>query len=83
MKFVERASHYRSDIFVTKDGTEVNGKSIMGLMTLAAEFGSTLHLRIVGADAEGAAAALADLVESRFGEEGPEDGSSGSPGLPS
>ena len=71
MKFVERASRFASEIYVTKDGQEVNGKSILGLMTLAAECGSTLHLRIVGEDAEAAAEALGELLESRFGEDGP------------
>jgi phosphocarrier protein len=47
---------------------EVNGKSIMGVMMLAAEFGSTLRLRANGEDAEQAVEALAALVASRFGE---------------
>lgn len=70
MKFVEQASRFESDVYVTKDDEEVNGKSIMGLMTLAAECGSTLHLRIVGDDADKAALALTELVEGRFGEDG-------------
>ena len=80
MKFVESASAYDSEVFVAKDGHEVNGKSIMGLMTLAAECGSTLVLRVIGDDAEEAAEALTRLVESRFGEDGPkpEDGSESS-----
>ena len=73
MKFVEEASQFQADVFVTKDSSEVNGKSIMGLMTLAAECGSTLHLRVVGKDAEEALKALTALVEDRFGEDGPED----------
>ena len=47
MKFVERANHFTSDVYVSKDGEEVNGKSIMGLMTLAAECGSLLRLRAI------------------------------------
>jgi phosphocarrier protein len=69
MKFVEEASHFEADVFVTKDEEEVNGKSIMGLMTLAAECGSVLTLRVVGEDAEEALEALTALVESGFGEE--------------
>ena len=72
MKFVESASAYEAEVYVAKDGEEVNGKSIMGLMTLAAECGSTLQLRAVGTDAEEAVEALVRLVESRFGEDGPE-----------
>ena len=73
MKFVEEASQFQADVFVTKGDEEVNGKSIMGLMTLVAECGSTLHLRVVGEDAEAAAKALTALVQDRFGENGPEE----------
>ena len=72
MRFVEEASQFQSEVFVTKDDEEVNGKSIMGLMTLAAECGSILHLRVVGKDAEEALNALTSLVDGRFGEDGPE-----------
>ena len=79
MRFVERASQFQADVFVTKDDEEVNGKSIMGLMTLGAECGSTLRLRLVGQDAEAAAEALTSLIEGRFGEDGPEDSPAESP----
>ena len=71
MKFVEEASQFAADVYVAKGEEEVNGKSIMGLMTLAAECGSTLRLRVVGDDAEAAIAALTSLVDGRFGEDGP------------
>lgn len=73
MRFVEEASQYEAEVYVTKDDEEVNGKSIMGLMTLAAECGTILHLRVVGEDADKAVEALTALVESRFGEDGPDD----------
>ena len=50
--FVRIASRYRSEVWVSKEGEEVNGKSIMGLMMLAAGQGSTLHLRCEGPDAD-------------------------------
>jgi phosphocarrier protein len=73
MKFVEQASQFQAEVYVIKDDEEVNGKSIMGLMTLAAECGSTLRIRVVGEDAQKAVDALTSLVESRFGEDGPDD----------
>ena len=67
-EFVKLANRFRSDIFVRKGDIEVSGKSIMGVMMLAAEYGSTLVLRATGPDAEDALAALAALIASRFGE---------------
>ena len=67
-KFVTLASSFASDIKVARNGQEVNGKSIMGVMMLAAECGSTLTIRAVGDDAEEALEALATLVSERFGE---------------
>ena len=64
--FVKLAGKYTSEISVTKDGMMVNGKSIMGVMTLAAECGSELVIRAEGDDAEDAAQALADLVKHHF-----------------
>lgn len=63
------AGGFKSDIIVIKDGQEVNGKSIFGLMMLAAECGSTLRVRASGDDAEAAVAALEKVVESKFNEE--------------
>lgn len=67
--FVKTASRYRSEIWVEKDGERVSGKSIMGLMMLAAGKGSILHVEAEGEDAEQALADLKKLVESSFGEE--------------
>jgi phosphocarrier protein HPr len=68
-EFVKLAGTFRSEIYVRKDDLEVNGKSIMGIMMLAAEFGSEIMIRAAGADAAAAVDALAALVSGRFGEE--------------
>lgn len=68
-EFVKLAGRFRSDIWVGKDGLEVNGKSIMGVMMLAAEKGSTLEVRARGEDALEAVEALVALVAGGFGEE--------------
>ena len=67
-EIVKAAARFKSDIVLIRDDLEVNGKSIMGVMMLAAEFGSTLTLRANGPDAEQAVTAIADLVAARFGE---------------
>ena len=67
-EIVKAASKFKSDITITRDDLEVNGKSIMGVMMLAAEFGSTLQLRAHGPDENEAVDALAKLVASKFGE---------------
>lgn len=67
-RIVRLASTFDSEIEISKDGVGVNGKSIMGVMMLAAECGSSITIRAQGADAEQAAAALAALVASGFGE---------------
>ncbi len=67
-EIVKLAAKYRSDITVARDDLEVNGKSIMGVMMLAAECGSTLSLRAEGPDAEEALDALATLIANKFGE---------------
>ncbi len=66
-EFVKLAGRFKSEITVAKDGEPVNGKSIMGVMTLAAECGAELTLRAEGADAEVAVAALEALVANEFG----------------
>jgi phosphocarrier protein HPr len=66
-EFVKLASLYSSDIRVAKDGAPVNGKSILGVMTLAAECGAELTLLAQGEDAEEAVAALEQLVRDGFG----------------
>ena len=68
-KFVHLAATFSSKVTVSKDGARVDGKSILGLLTLAAAKGSKLHLTVSGEDEQEAAAGLADLVRSRFGEE--------------
>jgi len=67
-EFVRLAGNFRAEITVSKDGLEVNGKSIMGVLMLAAEQGSTLRLVAEGEDAPEALDALADLVKRGFEE---------------
>ena len=67
-EFVKTAARFASAVTVRKDGMEVNGKSIMGMMMLAAEMGSQLVLIADGDDAEAALAALEALVAAGFGE---------------
>ena len=68
-KFVQVAGKFPCDVTVEKDGHEVNGKSIMGVLMLVASKGTTIVVRGKGAQAADAVAALAKLVEDRFGEE--------------
>ena len=67
-QFVKRASKYQCDIWVEKDDEPVNGKSIMGLMMLAAGRGETIKIIAEGNDAEAAVADLEELVTSGFGD---------------
>ena len=67
-EIVKTAAKFKADILLVRDDLEVNGKSIMGVMMLAAEFGSSLLLRADGPDEEEALGAIAKLIESRFGE---------------
>ena len=67
--FVKIANRFACDIFVEKDGEKINGKSIMGLMMLAAGPGSKLTLHVKGADAPTAIAELEALVKRKFDEE--------------
>src|SRR5271156_1344073 len=67
--FVKTANRFTSNVFVTKDGEQINGKSIMGLMMLAAGPGSKLTLHVRGADAQHAIAELEALVKRKFDEE--------------
>ncbi|MDQ2694103.1 MAG: HPr family phosphocarrier protein [Pseudomonadota bacterium] len=68
-KFVTLASRFGAEIRVRRGNREVNGKSIMGVMMLAAAKGTQLSLCAAGEDAEQALESLADLVRQRFGEE--------------
>ena len=67
-EIVKTAARFKSDIVLVREDLEVNGKSIMGVMMLAAEFGSSLLVRARGPDAEAAVEAIAELVAARFGE---------------
>ncbi len=67
-QFVKRASKYQCDVWVEKDDEPVNGKSIMGLMMLAAGRGEKIKIIADGNDAEAAVADLEELVQSGFGD---------------
>jgi phosphocarrier protein HPr len=67
--FVRAASRYRCEIWVAKGDEEINGKSIMGLMMLAAGQGSKLRVRAEGPDAAQALQDIEELIQSRFNEE--------------
>jgi phosphocarrier protein HPr len=66
---VETASKYDSDVFIIKNGFKVNGKSIMGVLMLAAEMGSELTVQAKGKDADEAVQAMEDLFNNKFHEE--------------
>lgn len=66
-EFVKTAGRFKAEIMVEKDGLEVNGKSIMGVLMLAAEQGSWLRLTAAGADAAEALDTLEDLIGRGFG----------------
>ena len=68
-QFVKVSSRFRCDVWVKKDDEEINGKSIMGLMMLAAGQGSKLHIRCEGPDAVKAMAELEELINARFHED--------------
>jgi phosphocarrier protein len=67
-EIVKTASKFKSDVTIIRDELEVNGKSIMGVMMLAAEFGSSILIRAEGPDADAALDALEALVAAKFGE---------------
>ena len=68
-EIVKTAARFTSNVMLEKEGLEVNGKSIMGVMMLAAECGSEVIIRADGPDAEAAVDALAALIAAKFGEE--------------
>jgi phosphocarrier protein len=68
-KFVHLATRFESQIRVVRDAKVMDGKSIMGILLLAAARGTTIRVEAVGADEQAAVEALAQLVESGFGEE--------------
>jgi phosphocarrier protein len=67
-EIVKTAGKFKSSITIVRDDLEVNAKSIMGVMMLAAEFGSTVVLRAIGDDADAALDALAAVIANKFGE---------------
>jgi len=68
-QFVKTANRFQADVFVEKDGEEVDGKSIMGLMMLAAGHGSVIIVNSTGPDAEAAIDAIGDLIARKFEED--------------
>jgi phosphocarrier protein len=67
-EIVKVAAKFKSEVVIVRDDLEVNGKSIMGVMMLAAEFGSTLDIRAAGEDADAAVDAIASCIANKFGE---------------
>jgi phosphocarrier protein len=67
-EIVKTAARFRADITIVKEGLDVNARSIMGVMMLAAECGSTVLLRAEGDDAQAAIDAIADVIAGGFGE---------------
>ncbi len=68
-EFVKLAGRFTAEVWVEKDGIRVNGKSIMGVLMLAAERGSSLRIETDGSDADDALSALEDLVARGFEED--------------
>ncbi len=68
-QLVKTANRFRSDVLIDKEGMEVNGKSIMGILMLAAPKGSRITVTVNGEDAQEAMNALKELIEDGFGEE--------------
>jgi phosphocarrier protein HPr len=66
---VKTAARFEAEFTIEKDGLQINGKSIIGVMTLAAEQGSVLQLKFEGADEEAACAAIVELFERGFDEQ--------------
>ena len=68
VKFVNTANRFAADVRIEKDGSEIDGKSILGILTLAATQGSSITLRVDGVDEAAAVRALVELIDDRFGE---------------
>ena len=68
VKFVNLANRFTADVRIEKDGSDVDGKSILGILTLAATQGSEITLRLNGDDEAAALRAIVELIEGRFGE---------------
>ncbi|MCP5278498.1 MAG: HPr family phosphocarrier protein [Thiobacillus sp.] len=67
-KLTQTASQYESEVWLSRNGRRVNGKSIMGVMMLAAAKGTQIHVETHGPDEEAALAALVGLINDKFGE---------------
>lgn len=68
VKFVNLANRFRSSVKVEKDGNEIDGKSILGILTLAAVQGSQITLKVTGKDEEATLKALVAFIENKFRE---------------
>ena len=68
VKFVNLANRFVASVKIVKDGDEIDGKSILGILTLAATQGTAIRLLVSGKDEEAAMAALAELIANRFDE---------------
>ena len=68
-QLVRIANQYASEIKLVKEGMEVNGKSIMGVLMLAAPKDTRILVRVTGADADAALVAIGELIDRKFGEE--------------
>ena len=68
VKFVNLANRFATDVRVEKDGSNVDGKSILGILTLAATQGTEITLRLDGKDEEAALQAIVEMINGRFGE---------------
>lgn len=67
-KFTQTASRFRAEVWIARNGRRVNGKSIMGVMMLAAAKGALVDLETSGEDEEAAMSALVELINNRFEE---------------
>jgi len=68
VKFVNLSNRFSSSVKIVKDGDEIDGKSILGILTLAATQGTSIRLLVSGKDEEAAMAALLELIGNRFDE---------------
>lgn len=68
VKFVNLSNRFRSSVKIVKDGSEIDGKSILGILTLAATQGTAIRLQVSGRDEEAAMMALVKLIDNRFDE---------------
>ena len=69
VKFVNTANRFTASVKIFKDGSEIDGKSILGILTLAATRGTAITLEITGTDEKAALKAIKDLIGNKFGED--------------